>query len=278
MRSWANGLSSVAVDMNNSRPKISVQVVTGGHPFVADSFFAIFDALPNITWSPADTPSIGHDVVVFYDMPGLKFTGANPPVDFPAPTSEHVAVLHELQDSGTGLVFMHHALASWPAWDGFAELIGGRFHYQPATLRGVDYPDSGYVFDVEHTIEVLEPEHPICQGLNSSFTLTDELYCCPVFEDDVIPLMRTTFAVDEPANFYSADLAIRGRRNTNEGWTHPAGSSLVAWVKKAGNAPLAYIQFGDGPVTYVDANFRKVLSNAIEWSASAPARAWAGSR
>jgi len=48
-------------------------------------------------------------------------------------------------------------------------------------------------------------------------------------------------------------------------------------VKKAKNAPLAYIQFGDGPVTYIDPMFRKVITNAIKWTASAQARAWARS-
>ncbi|MBJ7426039.1 MAG: hypothetical protein JHD22_03800, partial [Ilumatobacteraceae bacterium] len=62
------------------------------------------------------------------------------------------------------------------------------------------------------------------------------------------------------------------------GWTHPAGSNVVAWVKKAGNSPLAYLQFGDGPVTYGDPNFRRVLSNAITWAASADARLWASTK
>lgn len=267
-----NGRLSVVADT-----KISVQVVTGGHPFVADAFFAVFDSISNIAWTAADTPSTGFDVVVFYDMPGLTFTRGNPPVEFPTPSAQHIKVLQDLQANGTGLVFMHHALASWPAWEGFAEIVGGRFHYQPATLRGVSYPDSGYVFDVEHTIEVIDREHPICDGLGESFALTDELYCCPIFDEDVIPLMRTTFATDDPTKFFSADLAIRGQRNSNENWTHPAGSNLVAWVKKAHKAPLAYIQFGDGPVTYVDPMFRKVISNAITWAASPQARAWASS-
>lgn len=256
---------------------VSVQVVTGGHPFEADPFFAVFDSLPDIEWSKANTPSVGADVVVFYDMPGLRFTGAVPPVEFPEPSSEVRDVFTRLQNRGTGLVFMHHAVASWPAWEGFAELIGGRFHYQPGTLRGVDYPDSGYVFDVRHTVSVLDPSHPVCAGLPTSFEIVDELYCFPVFEDSVVPLMRTDFPVRDASHFYSADLAIRGRRNDNEGWTHPPGSDLVGWIKPAGNSPLVYLQFGDGPVTYSDANFRRVLGNAIGWSASPAAREWARS-
>ena len=257
---------------------INVQVVTGGHPFVAEPFFAIFDSLSDIRWSSATTPSIGHDVVVFYDMPGLQFTGGDPPVTFPSPTEQQREVFSELQQGGTGLVFMHHSVASWPAWNEFADLVGGRFHYQPAHLRGVSYPDSGYLFDTKHTIEVLDPHHPICHAITPTFTLTDELYCFPVFADDVVPLMRTTFPTDDATQFFSADLAIRGQRNSNDGWSHPAGSDLVAWVKNAGNAPLAYLQFGDGPETYSDPIFRQILSNAIQWAASSDARQWAASR
>jgi type 1 glutamine amidotransferase len=247
----------------------SVLVVTGGHPFEAEPFFAIFDALDDVAWTAADEPRLGHDVVVFYDMPGLRFTRADPPLEPADPTDAQRRVFDELCAAGTGLVFLHHAVASWPAWEGFAELVGARFHYQPASLRDIDYPDSGYRFDVTHRVEVLDADHPVCAGLASSFELTDELYCFPVLTDRITPLMRTTFDTADPSAFYSADLAIRGTRNSNEGWTHPPGSDLVAWTREAGRSRLVYLQFGDGPVTYADANFRRVLANAITWSAPA---------
>jgi type 1 glutamine amidotransferase len=259
---------------------LRLQVVTGGHPFEAREFFAVFDRLAeseDLTWTATTAPTIPEldppDVVLFYDMPGLRFSGGGdrahePPVTFPEPTPEQRGVFDELQHRGIGMVFLHHAVASWPAWAGFAELVGGRFHYQPATLRGIDYPDSGYVFDVAHTVEVIDPTHPICEGLDASFELTDELYCFPVFAQDVIPIMRTRFPVNDPSRFFSADKAIRGQMNSNEGWTHPAGSDLVAWVKNVGNSRLAYLQFGDGPVTYGDPNFRRIVRNTILWAAS----------
>lgn len=253
---------------------ISVQVVTGGHPFEAEPFFDIFESMGGIEWSGVRTPSVGSDVIVFYDMPGLRFTGSEPPVEFPFPSEEVIAVFDHLQHAGTGLVFLHHAIASWPAWEGFAEMVGARFHYQPGTLRGVRYPDSGYRFDVRHRVHILDPDHPICAGLPESFEITDELYCYPVLEDSVTPLLRTDFPVEDASRFYSADSAIRGRRNANEGWTHPPGSDLVGWVKTAGNSPLAYLQFGDGPVTYGDPNFRLVLENAIRWASSHEAQVW----
>lgn len=254
---------------------LDVLVVTGGHPFEAESFFAVFDALPGISWRGADAPERGHDVVVFYDMPGIRFTRGDPPVELLAPTPAQRATIAGLCSDGTGLVFLHHAAAGWPAWPEYAELVGGRFHYQPATLDGIDYPDSGYVFDVTHVVEVLAPDHPVCAGLGPSFTLTDELYCFPVLTGRVVPLMRTTFDTTDSANFSSAGLAVRGIRNSNEGWRHPAGSPLVAWATSGGHSPVAYLQFGDGPVTYADAAFRTALGNAISWVASTEARQWA---
>lgn len=256
---------------------LDVLVVTGGHPYQAEPFFAVFDSFDGIRWTHATGPETGHDVVVFYDMPGLRFTRSEPPVEFVAPTQEQRATIDALLEAGVGLVFMHHAVAGWPTWERYAEIIGGRFHYQPGRLAGVDYPDSGYAFDVRHTVEVLEPDHPVCAGLPPNFELTDELYCFPVLEARVTPLMRTTFDTSNDRSFYSADLAIRGQRNSNDGWHHPAGSPLVGWVRSEGRSPIVYLQFGDGPVTYGDPWFRRVLANAITWAGSADAHQWASS-
>jgi type 1 glutamine amidotransferase len=245
---------------------VDVLVVTGGHPFEPEPFFAIFDTLDEVSWTTADTPAAGHDVVVFYDMPGLRITGGDPPLELVEPTAAQRRIFDDLAAAGTGLVFLHHAVASWPAWPGFAELVGARFHYRPAQLAGADYPDSGYLFDVTHEIEVIETEHPVCDGLGATFELTDELYCFPVLTDRVTPLMRTTFDTSDSSQFYSSGLAIRGRLNDNEGWRHPPGSNLVAWTRQVDRSRLVYLQFGDGPVTYRDPNFRRVLANAIDWT------------
>ena len=263
---------------------LRVLVVTGGHPFESEPFFEVFDALPGVEWTHAPQPEarvhfrpdgVGEfDTIVCYDMPGITFTGGDPPARFEEPSAQLVADYGALLDRGQGVVYLHHAIASWPAWPDFAEIVGGRFHYQSASLRGVSFPDSGYRFGVRHRIEVVETGHPICAGLEDGFELTDELYLCPVFEDDVVPLMRSS-APFVDAHFYSADQAIRGRMHSREGWHHPPGSDLVAWVKAVGRSPIAYLQFGDGPDTYADHRFRQVLANAIAWASSPAARQWA---
>lgn len=267
---------------------LRVLLVTKGHPFARNEFFSVFDANAEITWTHVEHPAAPrlltadhadlYDVVVAYDMPGIRFMGADPPAEFPAPPEAFVAGFTELLDAGTtGFVFLHHAIAGWPAWPGYADIVGGRFHYQPATLRGVAYPDSGYCHEVTHTISVLDAAHPIVEGLPERFAITDEVYCCPVFEDDVDPLLSSDLNTASDA-FYSADLAIRGTRNANEGWHHPAASRLVAWTKHAGNSPVAYLQFGDGAATYADPHYRQVLGNAIGWAGSPEARDWARQR
>ncbi len=265
--------------MSERQPaKPRVAVVTKGHPFDAESFFAVFDANPNIEWEHVEHPealdlvtphrAAEFDVFVMYDMPGLAFTGEDPPVRYIDPPDGYKQSFTALVEQGKGFVFMHHAVAGWPTWTEYGDLIGARFHYQPGNFAGVSYPDSGYRHDVTHTIEVLEPEHRICAGLDLSFKITDEVYLFPVLESSVKPLMRSTYRfIDD--NFYSADQAIRGNRDSNDGWSHPVGSNLAVWTNSQPNSPVAYIQFGDGPGIFADPNYRRIVANAIAWAATA---------
>jgi type 1 glutamine amidotransferase len=271
----------------------SVLLLTKGHPFDKAAFFAVFDALvadptSSVTsYTHVEQPAAQvffdpdvaepYDVFVMYDMPGITFTGSDPPAVFAEPSQAFVDGSRALLDAGKGMVFLHHALAGWPAWEDWAHVVGGRFHYQPATLDGVAYPDSGYHHDVTHTVEVVAPDHPIGAGLPASFTITDEVYLAPVFAADVDPVLASTHDFSD-GNFWSADLAIRGQRYAREGWAHPPGSNLVGWVKHAGRSPVAYIQFGDGAETYADPNYRLVVRNAIDWAAGSDAQTWAAER
>ncbi|HUS41758.1 MAG TPA: ThuA domain-containing protein [Ilumatobacteraceae bacterium] len=256
---------------------IRVAVVTKGHPFDGPAFFDVFESMEGIDWTRVEQPealelveparAADFDVFVMYDMPGVVFGRSDPPAEFSDPPEGYPDKFRSLLNEGKGMVFLHHAIAGWPAWEGYADIVGGRFHYQPAVLGGVAYPDSGYRHDVTHTVEVLDTSHPICEGVDPTFEITDELYLFPVFEDRVQPLMRSTYDFVD-TNFYSADLAIRGSRNDRAGWSHPPGSDLVAWTTTVGRSPIAYLQFGDGPNTYADPTYRRILANSINWAAT----------
>lgn len=263
--------------------KKKVLVITGGHPFESDSFFEVFDSFENVDWFHEKHPEAEkflnpeecHDIdaILFYDIPGVELRrNSVPPVVCSDPTPEYKKNFEDLLESGQGLVFLHHAIAGWPTWERYADVIGGRFHYKPGSLHGTEFPDSGYCFDATQEIEVVDADHPICSGVPESFSITDEAYLCPIFEESVTPILRSHFNFEDSSNFYSAALAMQGKMNSNESWTHPKGSSLVAWVRWEKSSPIAYIQLGDGPSAYMDSNFRKLLNNAIDWVSSEEAK------
>ena len=60
----------------------------------------------------------------------------------------------------------------------------------------------------------------------------------------------------------------------NENWDHPPGLAHVAWVKSYKNSPIVYLQMGDGPSTYENETYRKLLKQSINWLTSKEAQEW----
>ena len=260
--------------------KLQIWVVTGGHPFNRRRFAEMFASFENIDaiWlsqpaaaaqlNPTNAKSI--DAVVFYDMPGIEVSNGDIRFsDHPCP-AQFVALLRQ----GIGCVFLHHAIAAWPTWNDYAEIVGGRFLFRPDTLRGKALPDSGFAPAVTHHVYITDKAHPVVRGVEDGFTVADEAYLCTVFEDSVTPLLRSDrhFTDEE---FFSAAESAKSGQATRAGWSHPAGSNLLAWTKAAYSSPVIYLQLGDGPATYENENFRKLVANAIAWSASEEAHKWA---
>ncbi|MCZ8133302.1 MAG: ThuA domain-containing protein [Steroidobacteraceae bacterium] len=250
-------------------------VVTGGHPFDAATFGTLLDSLEGWQWTRWNHPEAAARIaageaqafhaLLFYDMAGYRFADGGMTVRAPAP--EYVRALESLLDAGTGCVFLHHALAGWAAWPGWAELVGGRFLYAPDLVRGTPRPDSGYAPGVRYEAEVVA-EHPVTGGLPPRFELVDELYLAEVFEADVVPLLRARHGL-APGEFRSAAAAIAGRDAT-VGPGRAPGSDLIAWARTVRAARLAYLQCGDGPSTFANAHFRRLLANALAWVAREP--------
>jgi type 1 glutamine amidotransferase len=261
-----------------------VLAVTGGHSFDLDAFRAMFTdicAERDWLWAHAVQPSAQQwfdsaqagDVVADdgVPLPGLLLKRGEPPVPL-GPTDEQKAAIVSLLGAGQGIVVTHHSLAGWPAWDGWATALGGRFNYAPGPLRGAASPSSGTRIDT-YTAEVVA-HHPVIDGVDD-FTLTDELYLCPIFDDEVVPLLRADADFD-PARFirtYEHVIVGEAAAPTCEG--HPPASNLIAWAKVAGRSPVVYIQPGDTAATFALPQYRRLLSNAIAWVSSAEAHAWA---
>ena len=252
--------------------------ITGGHSYDEDAFDGLIHGLNNVTstlikWPDAAELFSGSgvekllastDVLALYDLPGISFQRGSTP-SFVEPTPEIMAGWHTIVRRGMPILAMHHAIASWPTWPFFAELVKGRFHYTPAELRGVAYPDSGYSMYKEQTFTVVAPSHPICEGLPTEFSLTDETYLCPIFANEVTPLITTNAPQDDPS-YLSALAAVRREEQTD--WSHPAGCALVAWTHTFENSSVVYLQPGDGPEAFANVVYRQLASNAITWLAT----------
>ncbi len=257
-------------------------VTARGHPYEKDAFSGLFEPLEDFCWSLVEQPAARllmnprlntqFAACVCYDMPGINFAAADPP-QLVAPTEAYKRDFLDLLEAGMGFVFMHHSIAAWPVWDEYAEIVGGRFHYRPARLRGREWADSGYRHQVQHQVSVLA-QHAVTAGLPAQFEIRDELYLCPIFGDSVTPLLSSNYEFDDQ-HFYSAKQAVAGNMCSREGWSHPPGSNLVGWVKHYRNSPIVYLQGGDDPAAYSNEHFQRLLHNAIRWVASEDAHAWA---
>ncbi len=247
--------------------------MTKGHPYEREPFYSVFDGLPDVNWTLVEQPAAqalfnvteaqAYDAYVMYDMPGIGFRPDGPP-NFLAPSERYKSSFKALLEAGHGFVFLHHAIAGWPAWPEYAEIIGGRFLYMPAEMRGELRQDSGYRHAVTHTVIVVA-DHPVTQGVPETFEITDELYLYEVFTDDVQPLLTSNHGF-VAENFYSAAKVVRdGKMFNNEGWDHPPGSNLIGWSKTYGNSRIVYLQCGDDPVAYANPHFQRLLANAINW-------------
>ena len=253
---------------------LNVLISVKGHPFERDAFAAVFESFEGIRHTFVEQPATQAfmspdaadpwDVLVFYDMPGIDFS-TQPPGLVP-PSDVLKQGFMELLASGKGMVFLHHAIAGWPLWPEYGEVIGGRFFYLPSQCRGQPVLDSGYRHDVSHEVSVADTTHPITAGVDETFLLTDELYLYEVFEDDVEPLLTSAHTFDRE-HFFSAHHAVTGNMFCNDNWPHPDGSALIGWTKNEGQSRIAYLQPGDGPETFASRQYRQLLQNAIRWAA-----------
>ena len=261
---------------------IKLLLAVRGHAFDRNALDAMFQAMDGITATVVDQPAASqlmnpkgmapYDALVLYDMPGLDFDAT---IDRPAhvdPGEAFRAGFEALLEQGKGIVALHHSLAGWPSWPGYADHLGGTFLYRPGMIHGEHKPDSGYRHGVQYLAEVVSADHPVMAGIPATFAMTDELYLGEIFEDDVTPLLRARhpFVRD---GFYSATAAMEGRLFDNQGWSHPDGSNLIGWTRRAINSPLVYLQPGDDATTYDNPVYRRLVENAIRWVISPEARA-----
>lgn len=259
--------------------------ITGGHRFDVPAFTAMLDAVCAALgwdWVHESQPDAQRwlrpehagtwDAIVLHDLPGLTLARGAEPVVMHPDESIRRGVL-ELLQAGQGIVATHHALAGWPTWDDWATVLGGRFLYAPGQLRGVDVPASGYCMGT-YGVDVAAGDHPVCAGVES-FELTDERYLCPVFEDEVTPLLTAVPASPDERSSAAVDTSIDTFIDTyhevrwGEQRRAPAqgGSALLGWARHHAASRIVYLLPGHTASTMQHPMYRRLLANACAWVA-----------
>lgn len=269
---------------------LKVLVVTGGHAFSEDDFFTMFEAMPlevtavahpEATAALAPAALAPYQAVLFYDMAGIPGTGVPDGSDGDGqPSAEFQANIEALLDRGVGLVLLNHATVSWPHWPRWRQITGSSFMLRAGVLNGEQLPGSGYRGGhgphPNPTLPlVAEPPHPVLDGLTEGFEITDEIYLkTSGFEADVLPLLRGDYPF-EADNFTPPPMASPEEQAS---WQHPPGSNLLVWANAVASSPIVVSELGDSPSAFANPGFRRLLENALTWTASSAARDWARSR
>jgi hypothetical protein len=272
-----------------ARNYISTLLVTKGHAFEHDEFLAMFGGMSDVEITLVQQPAAqvvlqpehcrAYDVVLFYDMSGIPgiFRKDMPGSDG-RPPADYQRSIEALLDAGKGIVMLNHGALSWPMWPLWREISGTSFMLSAGMLNGEKVPGSGYRGGhgpLPNATTLLSPAargHPVLDGLEEGFSITDELYLRSAsFEARVVPLLRSDFAFIAE-NFSPPPLAPREEQAR---WDHPPGTNVVAWAKATRASPVVATDLGDGPAAFGNPGFRRFLHNALRWVASQDARDWA---
>ena len=117
-------------------------IITKGHPFEKGAFFEMLDEL-NGQYTHVEQPLAAsilapelmrpYDCLVFYDMPGITFEPGGP--SYPEPSQAFKTQFLALLNEGKGMVFLHHAIAGWPSWPEYRNIIGRPVLVYPSQAR-----------------------------------------------------------------------------------------------------------------------------------------------
>lgn len=226
--------SMVVTQHLNSQDKsghaISLLILTGGHAFEHEAFFEMFSTFKDITFREIVHPAANEiyangmadkaDILIFYDMMQVI-------------SPEQKDAMTKLLERGKPCLFLHHALVSYQDWPEFEQIIGGKYIVTGDSAT----PASTYRHDVEFSIYIKDPNHPITHDIRD-FKICDEVYCGFRILATSIPLLTTD---------------------------HVESSPVIAWTRRYGNSPIVYIQPGHDHRGYENPNYRKLIYNAIIW-------------
>jgi len=225
----ALGLLSALALYPAVKAPLRVLVVTGGHDYPT-SFYTLFEGYDDIQWQHATSNHEAFKAGLRDKFDALVL------YDMSTEISEgEKNNLVEFVESNKGLVVLHHAILDYPDWEGWwREVVGGKYLTKPEGGR----PASTYLHDQEMLVEPAA-HHPILTGIGR-LRILDETYKGMWISPKVTVLLKTNNPTSDPA---------------------------VAWVSPYEKSRVVYIQLGHGEAAHRHPGYRRLVHNAILWSA-----------
>lgn len=215
-----------------AKDAVRVLAVTGGHPYPV-SFYTLFEGYDDIVWQHATTPqeAFTADLDQRFDVIVLHDMRE----DLDATSRER---LRRFVEGGKGIVSVHHAIVDYTAWPWWwQEVIGGHFFVQEQPGFGASAYREGVDMVVNPT--PLGASHPVTRDVGP-LVVNDEAYRGMWHSPKIQVLMDTTFELNDRP---------------------------VVYLGPQAGARVVYIQLGHSDSTMRYPPYRKLVHNAILWSA-----------
>jgi len=211
---------------------VRVLAVTGGHPYPV-SFYTLFENLPDITWEHATSPeqAFTADLAARCDVLVLHDMWE----DLEPALRQN---LQKFVEAGKGIVSLHHAIVDythWPWW--WEQVTGGEFFVKEQPGHPASVYQEGVDMIVTHT--ALGRSHPVTRDV-PPLVVHDEAYRGMWHSPQIRVLMETDF---------------------------PLNDRPVVYVGPQQKARVVYIQLGHSDSTMRYPAYRKLVHNAILWTA-----------
>lgn len=222
---------------NTKKTEIQILLTTGGHGFQEKPFFEMFDKLPGVKYHCIQLPDSA-DIL----KPGLeKQYDVIVMYDMVKGISrEQQKTFVELLKKGIGVIALHHNLGAHRNWDEYVHIIGGKYIFEEKILGAKKHGKSDYSDDQDFLVKIADKNHPITQGI-SDFLIHDETYINYYTSSNAHVVLKTDFSNSDPE---------------------------IGWVTKYEKSPVFYLLLGHDSKAWSNANYPKLLLNAIRWAAA----------
>ena len=221
----------------NDQETLEVLVITGTHDYNVAAFDTMFASFEGMECSIKE---MGEDPGSLFDNPETFPYDAIVMYNYRQNLSEkHQKNLLSLLDKGVGLTVVHHAIAGFPNWIEYEDIIGATYVLEEQTRDSVFFPRPTWKHGVDMDIKVEDSEHPITDGI-SDFRIHDETYKSWVYHDNNHLLLSTD---------------------------HELSNHQIAWTHETDHSKAFYIQLGHDEHAFTNEQFQKILSRGIKWTA-----------